>query len=150
MALARVYVRVAMKTVLTALAWLYSYMCMYIGVCLARSLHIHIYVYIYISVCIYIYIYIYIHMYISVCLALPLSLPGTYKHLTWLSLTCTRTSGPCDSFGVSPHALAGVRLGRARSLRLEVLLVLCMCLARALSLPSTDNAPHRSPRHLCV
>ena len=56
-------------------------------------------------------------MYISVCLALPLSLPGTYKHLTWLSLTCTRTSGPCDSFGVSPHALAGVRLGRAGSLR---------------------------------
>ena len=33
------YVRVAMKTVMTALAWLYSYMCMYIGVCLARSLH---------------------------------------------------------------------------------------------------------------
>ena len=38
-------VRVAMKTVLTALAWLYSYMCMYIGVCLPP---IYIYVYTYV------------------------------------------------------------------------------------------------------
>ena len=36
------------------------------------------------------------------CLALPLSLPRTNKHLTWFPLKCTRTSGPCDSFGVFP------------------------------------------------
>ena len=44
--IARVHVRVGMKTVMTALAWLYIYMCMYIGMCLAFSLHIHIYTYI--------------------------------------------------------------------------------------------------------
>ena len=52
LALARVYVRVGRKKVMTALAWLYIYMCMYTGVCL--SLHLHIYTYI--------YIFLYIHI----------------------------------------------------------------------------------------
>ena len=45
---AHAYVRVGMKTLMTALAWLYIYMCMYTGVSL--SLHLHIYTYIYIFI----------------------------------------------------------------------------------------------------
>ena len=55
-----------------------------------------------------------------------------------------------DSSEASPHALAGVWLGEPGVLRVAVLLVLCMCLACALSFPSTVNASLRSPRHLCV
>ena len=51
LALARAYVRDGRKTVMTSLAWLYIYMCMYTGVCL--SLHDT-------HTCLYIYIYTYI------------------------------------------------------------------------------------------
>jgi len=50
--LARAYVWVGRKTVMTALAWLYIYMCMYTSVYL--SLHLHIYMYIHIFIYIYI------------------------------------------------------------------------------------------------
>jgi hypothetical protein len=99
---------------------------------LALSLHIHIYIYI--------YIYIYIHVYIHWCVPRSLSLSLAKKkelttHLTWLSLVCTRISGPRDAFGASPHARTGWGpVGRAKILREVAVLLVCASLARCLFL----------------
>ena len=92
---------------------------------LALSLYIHIYIYIYTCV------------HTLVCASRSLSLlqekePTT--HLTWLTLMCTRTSGPRDSFGASPHARTGWGpVGRAKILRGVAMLLACASLACSVS-----------------
>jgi len=89
---------------------------------LSRSLSVYIYIYMYIYICIYIYTHIYIYIY-------------TYMYYMCISLVWSVT--PCTGWGPVGTARI-VRGGRC-------LAGLCMCLVRCLSLPSTDNAPYRSP-----
>ena len=81
------------------------------------NMYTYICIYIYTHTYIYIYIYLYVYM---------------YKYI-W---TCV---------SASHQALAGVLSGQPGFCGGRCLAGLCMCLARSLSLLSTDNAPYRSP-----
>jgi len=88
---------------------------------LALSLHIHI------------YIYTCVHTLVCASLSL-LQQKELTTHLTWLSLMCTRISGPRDAFGASPHARTGWGpVGRAKILRGVAVLLVCASLARSVS-----------------
>jgi len=88
---------------------------------LSRSLSVCIYIYMYIYICIYIYTHIYIYIYIYVLHVYITRLERHPMHWVGSCRDCQDCAGG--------RCLAG----------------LCMCLARSLSLPSTDNAPYRSP-----
>jgi len=98
--------------------------------CLARLLSLCIYIYIYICI----YIYTCVHTLVCAPLALPPSRERKEltTHLTWLSLMCTCTSSPRDSFGaLHMHALAGVRSGEPRFCGGSPC---CWCVSRSLAL----------------
>jgi hypothetical protein len=95
---------------------------------LACSLSAYTYIYIYI------YIYTCVHTLVCASLALPPSRERKEltTHLTWLSLMCTCTSSPRDSFGaLHMHALAGVRSGEPRFCGGSPC---CWCVSRSLAL----------------
>jgi len=143
--------------------YIYMYTHMYLAECAAALSSAYAYTYVP-SRYTCIYIYVFTHTYLAEC---PAALSRAYAHTYVPSRVPSHSLG--RQFALSdanllsrmftrdvtrperrPMPWLGSGWESQKFAGVAVLLVLCMFPARALSFPSTDNASHRSPRHLCV